>query len=234
MSKRRQEKHGELATLKLIEAAELHQEAKTCCGSPYSAVLHVESKMLAKEAEELMVPEGDVEVCPGGEVVTAPFIETLRNPDTLAVDASRSRCELLNMNGVIDLGVDAAKTIDAANSIEKMLVHQLAAVHDAGMRFLVDAKDAAGKSATRVFENKNYPDTAQKYTDIAVKLGNMAARMFDTYRQGVDALTRLKREGKQVIVVQHVHVSEGGQAVVAGNMSGPGVPGTKKGGGGEN
>jgi hypothetical protein len=45
-----------------------------------------------------------------------------------------------------------------------------------------------------------------------------------TYQQGMMTLQRVRSGGKQTVVVQHVHVKEGGQAVVAGKV-GRGVRG---------
>ena len=39
------------------------------------------------------------------------------------------------------------------------------------------------------------------------------------FQSGVLALHKIRTGGKQVVVVQHVDVSNGGQAVVAGSMN---------------
>jgi hypothetical protein len=41
----------------------------------------------------------------------------------------------------------------------------------------------------------------------------------DTFREGMLAVLKIKTDGKQTVVVQHVTVSEGGRAVIAGNLS---------------
>lgn len=50
------------------------------------------------------------------------------------------------------------------------------------------------------------------------RLLNAAARMMDCYQAGFLVLQKIKTGGKQVVVVQHVRVSDGGQAVIAGNI----------------
>ena len=51
-----------------------------------------------------------------------------------------------------------------------------------------------------------------------------------TFQQGTLTLTKLRGGGAQTIVVQHVQVNDGGQAVIAGQASG----GSGKGGEGGN
>ena len=55
-------------------------------------------------------------------------------PDCVAIEASRDRLELADKAGALDMGLDLADTIQADNSMEKMLVHQMAAVHNSAMR----------------------------------------------------------------------------------------------------
>lgn len=47
----------------------------------------------------------------------------------------------------------------------------------------------------------------------AARLVNSAARLMQVYQEGLLALFRIRRGGKQTVVVQHVQVSSGGQAV---------------------
>ena len=48
------------------------------------------------------------------------------------------------------------------------------------------------------------------------RLTNAAARMFEVYQSGCLTLQKLKTRGKQRVLVQHVNVGAGGQALVAG------------------
>src|SRR4051812_10782873 len=59
----------------------------------------------------------------------------------LAIDASRQRMELAGKAKVLELGLDAAATIKATNSREKMLAHQMAAAHTAAMEAQANALD---------------------------------------------------------------------------------------------
>ncbi len=66
----------------------------------------------------------------------------------------------------------------------------------------------------------------------ATRLLNTAARLMTSFQDGMTALHRMRRGGRQVVTVQHVQVSDGGQAVVAGTVE-PSGRGHKGGGLGE-
>ncbi|MFM8769739.1 MAG: hypothetical protein ACKOD9_18920 [Rubrivivax sp.] len=121
--------------------------------------------------------------------------------DRIAEDASIARTDLLALpgfSGAVAAGIDCAQSIAAANSIEKMLAHQLATAHEAGLRFLDRAL--------------RHDDTVE-----AARLANVAARLIGTFQDGMLALQRIRAGGAQTVVVQHQHVTvaDGGQAVVA-------------------
>ena len=59
-----------------------------------------------------------------------------------------------------------------------------------------------------------------------VKLMNASSRMMDMTQKAALALHRLRTAGSQTMVVQHVNVSDGGQAVVTGKLR---TAGKKKG-----
>jgi hypothetical protein len=68
---------------------------------------------------ELIIPEEEIRDGWG-------LKETVDNPGRDTVGASRARLRLLIETDTVDLGIDAAATIDARNSFEKMLAHQMA------------------------------------------------------------------------------------------------------------
>lgn len=159
-----------------------------------------------RRERELAQPEHLPEVY-GGEVLPAnPIIRnTLQDPDTCAVDASIDRTALLQRAGALETGLDAAQSIDARNSLEKMLAHQLATCHIAAMRIFAEAA-----------ENPNpYRHEEQQ---IMVKKLNMAARLVETYQKGMDTLTRTRTAGKQTIEVKQIHVN-GGQNVITDTVT---------------
>jgi hypothetical protein len=73
------------------------------------------------------------------------FVDTLRDPSLIAVDASEQRLERVRDAGVLELALDASESVKAGNSIEKMFVHQMAACHEYAMRLLpkaIEQRDA--------------------------------------------------------------------------------------------
>jgi len=60
--------------------------------------------------------------------------------------------------------------------------------------------------------NRNLPPVEM------ARLSNAAARMMQVYQEGLLTLHKMRTGGKQVVVVQHVQVSDGGQAVIAGKV----------------
>jgi hypothetical protein len=51
------------------------------------------------------------------------------------------------------------------------------------------------------------------------RLATTAARFMSVFQEGLQTLAKLRTGGKQTVVVQHVHVTNGGQAVVAGDLT---------------
>jgi hypothetical protein len=127
--------------------------------------------------------------------------DTLADPDLAAIESSEMRGRLLLDNGIVSLGIDSSNTIGAANTIEKMQVHQLALAH----------KIALEQAAKARYEND---------PKIEMRRLQTSARMMDTFQQGVFALHKLRTGGTQNVVVQHVHVADGGQAVIGAVQTG--------------
>ncbi len=100
------------------------------------------------------------------------------------------------------------KGIEPRDQIEAMLAAQMAAVHNATMTF-----------ARRLAHVENIPQQ-----DSAQTAFNKLAR---TFAAQVEALKSYRSKGEQKMTVQHVHVAEGGQAIV-GNVSAPAEGARKK------
>ena len=104
------------------------------------------------EAEELMRPPERM-LRGGNEVVRAvepgevlaparnAMLGTLEEPNMISVEASEQRMEEALAAGVLQAALDAAVSANAANSLENMLCHQMAAAHHAAMTFLARASD---------------------------------------------------------------------------------------------
>jgi hypothetical protein len=99
----------------------------------------------------------------------------------------------------INFMLAVVKGVEPRDQIEAMLAAQMAAVHNATMTF-----------ARRLAHVETIPQQ-----DSASNALNKLAR---TFAAQVEALKRYRSGGEQKMTVQHVHVAEGGQAIV-GNVS---------------
>jgi hypothetical protein len=220
MNKKRR---GAEAARKVTEAQQERQIAKELEEKgehgPYDhgTFHHWQAGRLEGEATELLRPAGEI-VRGGGEAMDLGasdlnwnLVETLQNPDSVSLGASEDRMKLLVDADVLEGGLDAVKSAQAENSLEKMLLHQMAAAHRAAM-----------KQMARV--NDDRLPTVE-----AARLMNTAARLMQVCQNACLTLQRIKTGGKQTVVVQHVQVSDGGQAVIAASVE-AGDQGGQKGG----
>jgi hypothetical protein len=106
--------------------------------------------------------------------------------------------------GICETGVNAALAlVEAAeprNEIEGALAVQMACCHAAAMSVLARLGGACGNDRR------------------VANLGTTAARLMRAYAVQVETLRRLRHGSSQVVRVEHVHVNEGGRAIV-GNMA---------------
>jgi hypothetical protein len=174
------------------------------------------------EARTKQLPSTRTEVGAGGELkhienrpYTLGTVDTAADPDYVTAEASRDRLVLANQAGSLGLALDAADTIQAQDSLEKMLVHQMAVLHRGMMRAAArmnEELDAAGRGDPNKCEAANVR---------ACQLAGAISRMSATYQQGLLTLQRKRTGGNQHVTVKHIHqqvnVTQGGQAVVAGD-----------------
>lgn len=99
--------------------------------------------------------------------------------------------------------LSVVKGIEPEDEVESMLAAQMAAVHMATMTF-------ARRLAT--VETIDQQDSAERAF-------NKLAR---TFAAQVEALKRYRTGGEQKVTVEHVHVHQGGQAIVGNVAHGPG------------
>jgi hypothetical protein len=182
---------------------------------------NAEADALERDALDVLDPlthtTAPIQIGRGGELATGaammqPYVDTVRaHPDWLVHDASRARMELASETGALAMALDAAETIQARDNVERMLVHELAAAHSLCMRMMA----AAGENLAA------YKNTGNQYPHRSIeaaRMANTAARLMDAYQRGLLTLDRMRNGGRQVVTVQHVNVSAGGQAVVAGSV----------------
>lgn len=142
------------------------------------------------------------ELIPSAQKSLSNATLSLKAPDKITLDASLDRVELAYKNGVLNMALDAAEFIKAESPVEQMLVHQMAAAHRASLDLVAEAG--------------NTRDPVEK-----CRLLNTAARLMDVYQKGVLTINKIRTGGQQTVVVQHVQVTGGGQAVINGAVGAP-------------
>ncbi len=132
-------------------------------------------------------------------------INTLKHSGIIPEEASIRRTDLLMQENIdiTALALDAAETMQAENSVEKMLAHQMALSHEMAMK----TGDAA------VLELARDKHRSGDYTEYQ-RLANSTAKLMGAFQQGMLTLQKLRNGGNQTMTVQHVHVESGGQAVI--------------------
>ena len=93
------------------------------------------------------------------------------------------------------MALDAANSIEASNSLERMLAHQMGAAHKLAM-----------EQMGRVSYEHDAAAQAKRW--------NAAARCMTVCQQGLLALHKIRQNGQHRIMVQYVNVSNGSQAVI--------------------
>jgi hypothetical protein len=96
---------------------------------------------------------------------------------------------------LLNAGLAIVDGIRPENEIEALLAVQMAAAHTLAMECLGRARRA-----------ENIPQLDAN--------GNMSNKLLRTFTAQVEALSRIRRGGKQKVVVEHVHVHPGAQAAV--------------------
>ena len=182
-------------------------------GDTYSKIHTVNAECLEKEAADLIRVDNPREVGPGGELIPAKNEiapskdtevmgrDTLKEPSQINQEASIKRLDYLANAGIYETALDIAESIIPQNSLEKMLAHQMALAHDMSFKL------------SNMATNQNDP------VEIT-RLANASARQMETYQKAMLTLQKIRCGGKQTVIVQHVTVKDGGQAVVTGKMKG--------------
>ncbi len=169
-------------------------------------MLDMNAEMMEQRAIAKISKTHEVDTIPGKEI--APFKETVNKPKLANIQASHDRQQLISNAGCFDLALDAAETIGAENSLEKMLAHQMAACHNAGMQMIQKINFAIDDIGI----NKDDDLRLQRIT-------NTASKLMITFQQGIKTIHQLRNGGQQKMTVEHVNVNDGGQAVI-GNIQG--------------
>ena len=172
---------------------------------------------LARKDTKREFPEMGLEISDDGKI--ASFIVKHDDPDianALMLDAFGTTdqrffdslsSQLIRVGGQnFNFMLSVVSGIEPRDQIEAMLAAQMAAVHMQTMTF-----------ARRLTKADTYLES-----ETAEKALNRLSRTFTTQ---MEALNRYRGKGQQKMTVEHVHVHEGGQAVVSNVQGGGGTEG---------
>ena len=206
----------------LMASARIEVDANCRPGDPLTPVLRKHAATYA-ERVRTEAPEYMQQVGAGDELVPASMLgensralqyrSTVDRPDCVAIEASRDRLELADKAGALEMGLDLADTIEADNSMEKMLVHQMAAAHNSAMRMtaLVNRRLESLESMAdinQLYINRLTMQNIERLNIETCRLAGTAARMMNTFQQGMLTLQRVRTGGEQrVVVEQHQYVT---------------------------
>jgi len=114
----------------------------------------------------------------------------------VTAEASRDRLGLASQAGSLSLALDAADTIQAQDSLEKMLVHEMAVIH-AGMMKATARMNEELDAAGVIDPNKREAANVR-----ACRLAGAISRMSASYQQGLLTLQRKRTGGNQQVTVK--------------------------------
>ncbi len=162
-----------------------------------------ESSALAEQSSAMLTPLKPLKTGAGGEIIPPPSLgyhgleDSLKQPNLLDVDVTIKRTQLADDAGVFEMAIEAAQSVKAKGSVQKMLSHQLAGAHHHAMRLLGEADK-------------------QRDPMIKAKLMNTSTRLMEAFCKGAQTLQKLQMGASQIVTVQHVQIN-GGQAII-GNV----------------
>ena len=135
----------------------------------------------------------------GGAKKPWALLERLRRSLPASANCSGAAAEQWNLRNRCERQLGVHRGRQARNEIESALVIQMACTHSAAMAVLNRLGGASGDRTVAA-------------------MASAAGRLLRTYATQVEALRRLRNGGSQTVRVEHVHVNEGGQALI-GNVS---------------
>ena len=149
---------------------------------------------MERDAQALLMPANPLQTGLGGEIIPpaerglSGLESVLKEPDLLNLGASEQRAQLLEQTGVLELGIETAQDARADGSVQKMITHQMAALHSRAMTMLAESE-------------------ASKIPEISIMKARAAARMVDAFSRSALTLQRLQTGGGQTIQVQYMQVN---------------------------
>jgi len=170
----------------------------------------VEAKKDDKVASIKTDEDGKKEVCVDQDKVISIFgIENESLVKQLVMQAmNASSINFVQQDGqqdklILESTLSMIESISPQNGLEAMLAVQMVTVHNMSLDM----------SRRAMLSEQTYEGVSENI--------NRATKLMRTFTAQMEALKRLRMGGKQTIQVQHVHVNEGGQAIV-GDVKGGG------------
>lgn len=179
----------------------LTRTSETHASTDVLAYADAAGDLLSSDALKTQVPSIRLA---GGELVAASSLPTAElTADVVSIDASVERVALVSSLGsdIAALALDTAEAAGAVGSIEQMMAHQVAAAHHQAFTMLSRA-------------NLESDPTHQ------LRLSALASKWMTASQGAALTLQKLKTGGEQRVLVQHVNVNQGGQAVIGDIQTG--------------
>jgi hypothetical protein len=98
---------------------------------------------------------------------------TVADPSSITAEASKARLDLAFDAGVLETGLDAAETIEARNSLEKMMAHQMAAIHSSTMKLSAQLN----RCIERMEAGRHHDEARERANVQGTRLASAIARM---------------------------------------------------------
>lgn len=138
--------------------------------------------------------------------------DTLKMAGIVPEEASIKRTDLLLQESldIASMALDASNSIKADNSLEKMLAHQMVAAHELMMKSANSAMNELEKLNKKQISHQYHQEEGVEYQ----RLANSTAKLMNAFSTHYLTLQKIRSGGNQTMTVQHVHVNEGGQAVI--------------------
>src|SRR5215471_13462825 len=160
------------------------------------------------QARTKQLPSTRTEIGAGGELIDREdrwdelgVVNTVADPDYVTASASRERLELASEAGSLSFALDAAETIQARDSLEKMLVHQMAVLHRGMMRAATCMNEELYAAAGRGLDESRREAANVR----ACRYAGAISRLSATYQQALHTLQRKRTGGNQHVTVKHIH-----------------------------
>jgi hypothetical protein len=143
--------------------------------------------------------------------------DTVKEPNNVTATAQLDRLRLAEEAGALDIALDTTDTIQPRDGLEKMLAHQLSALHVLIMRMTGTAQAWLDRARPNDF---NHDPCKQAAPVEACRAANVVAKASQAFQQGILTLQRIRSGGQQKVTVVHQHVQvAGGHVAVAGTVN---------------